>query len=293
MMRLIRNWCGGCRVWFAPHWTRLSELAFAAIKGNPKQMRQNRTGLCAFCGEAGVTDEHIIADWIKRLLPVETKHHRFRGAKSAEGSSNKTGLRQLQGSAFTAKTRKVCARCNSGWMSELEELARPLLTPLIHGETLTLQPEDQAVLAGWIAKTVMTADTLYLESSAITECDRRTVRATFRPPDNWSIWLALHHNSDWRTGLDHIGSALHREADYERNKNVVSTQSTTIGIGNLLIHAFSSALPGFQFEPSAAFGACLHRIWPSPGRILLWPPINACYSACNFDPLSRGIGVQN
>jgi hypothetical protein len=238
-------------------------------------MTQGRVGRCAFCGGTGLSNEHIIAGWIKRLLPDETQHFRFRGSKPGKSSSTTTQLRLSQGTAFTAKTRKVCVRCNKGWMSALEAQVRPLLTPLIRGDKISLPPEAQAVVAGWVAKTVMAADTLYPESSAISQAERSIVAATNRPPEGWMIWLALHNNSDWRTGLDHVGVALHRKAEYERKRSVINTQSTTIGIGNLLIHAFSSALPDFQFNPSGEFGGRLHRIWPCSGEALIWPPINA------------------
>jgi hypothetical protein len=238
-------------------------------------MTKQGTGQCAFCGGRGITKEHIIAGWIKRLLPTEEKHFRFRGARSGEGPSKRTQLRLSQGSAFNAHTRKVCGKCNNGWMNDLEKRVQPILIPLIRGEKVVLQPEAQLILAGWIAKTVMTANTVYPESNAITQFDRSIVMATSRPLDNWQIWLALHHNKEWRTGLDHIGVALHRKADYEKNKNKINTQSTTIGLGSLLIHAFSSALPSVRFNPSPEFGTRLHRVWPQTNEKISWPPTSA------------------
>jgi hypothetical protein len=180
------------------------------IKQNP--------GRCAFCGKRGVTKEHIIPGWIKRHLPNEEKHIRFRGGKSAEGPTGGTQVRLAQGSAFNAHTRKVCSKCNNGWMSDLEGRARPTLISLIRGENVVLQPDTQLILAGWIAKTVMAADTCYPGSSAITGVERSSLMETGRPPDHWQIWIALHHNKDWRTGLDHVGIAVHRKADYEKKQ---------------------------------------------------------------------------
>lgn len=180
--------------------------------------------------------------------------------------------RVRQGNAFTAKTRKVCAKCNNGWMSILEGRAKPILMPLFRAELFTLDAEAQSILAGWIAKTRMAADTLFAESSAISPAERTWVMTTGRAPDSWQIWLARHTNAEWETALDHVGLALHRAADHERSKNEINTQSTTIGIGKLLIHTFSSAIPTVEFDPSAEFGPRLRRLWPPrPKKLLFWP----------------------
>src|SRR5262249_38524317 len=57
------------------------------------------------------------------------------------------------------------------------------------------------------------------------------------------------------------------------NKNILNTQSTTIGIGTFLIHAFSSALTGFRFDPALAGFGALHSIWPQPSAKIHWPPL--------------------
>jgi hypothetical protein len=42
---------------------------------------------------------------------------------------------------FVAKT--VCAKCNNGWMSNIEKEAKPSLTPMIEGEAITLDRTAQ------------------------------------------------------------------------------------------------------------------------------------------------------
>ena len=143
--------------------------------------------------------------------------------------------------------------------------------PLFLEEKFTLEVEAQLILAGWIAKTVMAADTFYPESSAISPAERTLVMTSGRAPDNWQIWLARHSNAAWKTGLDHVGIALHRAADHERLNHNINTQSTTIGIGKLLIHTFSSAIPDVKFYPAAEFGPRLCPLWPLPPKRLFWP----------------------
>jgi hypothetical protein len=198
-----------------------------------------------------VTDEHIIPVWIKKMFPQLVKHFRYRGGRH-EGGLLKRNLRVRRGNAFTAKVRKVCSDCNNGWMSNLEGRAKPILVPLFRGEQFTLEAEAQSILAGWIAKTTIAADTFYPESSATSPGDRTLVMTTRRAPENWKIWLARHSNAEWVAGLLHVGKAVHRAADYERLKNNMNTQSTTIGIWKLLIHAFSSAVWAASLSSMAA-----------------------------------------
>jgi hypothetical protein len=42
-----------------------------------------------------------------------------------------------------AKNRKVCGQCNNGWMSQLESDVKPVLTPLILGQTCQLSAADR------------------------------------------------------------------------------------------------------------------------------------------------------
>ena len=49
----------------------------------------------------------------------------------------------------------VCAKCNNGWLSELEGAAKPIIAPLIRGEARCLPYEDQALIAAWTCKTAL------------------------------------------------------------------------------------------------------------------------------------------
>src|SRR6266700_7804683 len=83
---------------------------------------------CVFCGEPGNSREHIISTVVQkrmRLTGVEIEI----GVREEQGDCE---FRQAHGlNEFV--TRKVCAACNSGWMSQLEvnflAAAGPLLEP--------------------------------------------------------------------------------------------------------------------------------------------------------------------
>lgn len=50
---------------------------------------------------------------------------------------------------FTANC--VCSGCNSGWMERIEAAARPVVTPMIQGNTISLSRDAQDIVAGWLA----------------------------------------------------------------------------------------------------------------------------------------------
>jgi hypothetical protein len=64
-------------------------------------------------------------------------------------------FRQWEGAPAALTVRRVCRACNNGWMSELETLAQPIVTPLVFGESMTLDIEQQISVATWAIKASM------------------------------------------------------------------------------------------------------------------------------------------
>jgi hypothetical protein len=78
------------------------------------------------------------------------------------------------GSPFERTTKRVCRDCNTGWMSALEGAAKPLLERMIFDKRSTpLSLEDQALLARWGVKTLMTMQLLNLSNVTVTPGQRR------------------------------------------------------------------------------------------------------------------------
>ncbi|WP_216898412.1 hypothetical protein [Nocardia alni] len=102
---------------------------------------------CAFCGvPSRLTEEHIFGDWLRKL------------------GYNGEGLREIgdppivqRGGPFTKKVKIVCASCNNGWMSRLEQDTKPLLIRLFrsHGRSIPLETDAQLTLARWAFKTAV------------------------------------------------------------------------------------------------------------------------------------------
>ncbi|MGW9238706.1 hypothetical protein ACWGRL_08260 [[Kitasatospora] papulosa] len=110
---------------------------------------------CVFCGGAPVTKEHIFPQWLNKYLPPGRQQ--TEQARYGEGAYDTT--RQSVGLDFTVK--KVCAPCNNGWMSQMEDASEGVLAPLITGQDLGLgliSLRQQRQIALWATKTAMMAD---------------------------------------------------------------------------------------------------------------------------------------
>lgn len=85
-----------------------------------------------------MSKEHIIADWVKSVVPRTIKTH----------TSSSIQITREPGRAFiaprfpaikeghlgTRQLRRVCDPCNRGWMKKLQDDTRSVLMPLITGD---------------------------------------------------------------------------------------------------------------------------------------------------------------
>ena len=133
-------------------------------------------GRCIFCGSGGLTKEHVFADWLRDLFPRdETTTHdfgRYEWPKGIITNEPKAAIRQLQGHVGSRKLRVVCKACNTGWMSALEQRAKPILAPLIVGEVSHVSPLMQNIVATWATKTMMIAERLAPRKPGISQEER-------------------------------------------------------------------------------------------------------------------------
>lgn len=121
---------------------------------SPRQVR------CIFCDLRGPQAiEDIIPDWVVREVggtpPFSTDFFDdVQGADPRSRSLASLGLTQL-------KLRKVCATCNNGWMSRIENWTNPLLIRMIRGESIVLSPSQRRLIAAWCQLKCISVDALY------------------------------------------------------------------------------------------------------------------------------------
>src|SRR3954451_18649741 len=126
-------------------------------------------GRCIFCGGGRMSKEHVWADWIGDILPPPAPPFGSRPLSLSQKGYSEGGRLFLeeqmpkQGDFGSKKIRKVCKKCNSGWMSRLQNKAKSLLIPLLEGEDCEIPPQEMVTIASWVTMTTMVAEFLQPE----------------------------------------------------------------------------------------------------------------------------------
>jgi hypothetical protein len=142
-------------------------------------------------------------------------------------------------------------------MSDLQKLARPALEPLIRGDLYALDLPSQRVLSAWMTMATMVLEFSDLETVAVTQHERDAFRSSRQVLPKWYVWVG--RNGGMRSVFYHQALAV--------LSSTPNVQTTAIGMGKVILHAFSctAPLPARMLEalgnamPSVAF----RRIWPS------------------------------
>jgi hypothetical protein len=254
----------------------------------PRRQNIKPPGKCIFClgGAASgnpMTPEHMWSDWMDRadLLPKGGEYVEFKNiARGRRRVSVRMFTRTRQGSANTKRIKVVCKNCNSGWMSQLETAARPILIPLIRGERFTLTAPMVLPLMRWITLKMFVAEhNAYMGHPAdpiFDQAARTEFKTNLVIPDLIRVWIGQQNSAKWITGLHRHASGLGitrtlppPSPDYTRSPNI---QTITWGIGKLLIYINATTdmalYPVFELQGLNPFV----RFWPHGGEVINWPP---------------------
>jgi hypothetical protein len=143
---------------------------------------------CIFCDcEAKLTAEHLRSQWINKLLSERT-HRYVISHRDRPGAP----MKQWETQSFDLKAKVVCAQCNNGWISDLENKeGKPLLKDLIrHDAPVTFLPRGVRSLASFAMKSAFIADCINVDREPFFDAaTRKAFAATLRPPDGMHMWV--------------------------------------------------------------------------------------------------------
>jgi hypothetical protein len=243
-----------------------------------KTSKSQRAGTCIFCGSLGLSHEHIWPDWLRNYIPRTMNEHRTMSAE-VYLYKEETSLQRRTGDPHSRRIYCVCGSCNSGWMSRLQEQARPFLVPMLTGEKTSFHRRGQTTLASWIAMTIMVAEHVDRKMVGIPSSDRVWLREHQKVPSHWRIWIGRHHREQHPMFTHRVLPFAPKEKNeglprpFSSNPN---TQTSTICLGeHLLIHVMSSIVArGIirRWKLPAAVNAGLIQIWPIKNSPVFWPP---------------------
>jgi hypothetical protein len=154
---------------------------------NPLDPPRNYRSVCAFCGACEhMSQEHVFPQWLADELPQTEGTFTHSRDPDTGPPTNWTNVK------IDVKV-PIGEGCNTGWMSDLEGDAKPILRELLTArrQRTTLSMDDQDTLALWIAKTVYMHE-LSLAERTIPAGAYRELHAARTPPANARIWLSAY-----------------------------------------------------------------------------------------------------
>lgn len=237
---------------------------------------------CIFCNKlGGMTKEHLYGKWANRLVaengtnllevsPAEVMLSVLRGSPKVKRREGHTGQTTI---------RRVCRSCNGGWMKSLEDSVRPILAPLMQGDSLALDRTRQKNISMWAAKLFMVADFhKEFDARAVSQFDRSQLM-NGRLPEGCFIWIGKYEAPNTRkiwckfeSLLIFNGADVGCLTDEQREALIKSKRNTLYGTharGSVLFHMFySTHTPSVELHRSGwVFDGAVHmkRIWPFEG----------------------------
>jgi hypothetical protein len=227
---------------------------------------------CIFCGKPASSGEHLLPEWLQRVLPSDglVAHYRIIGGKTV-GKWNKK--------PFTEQAWVVCEGCNHGWMCKLESATKPVLAPAIsRRRPFQLDLREQWIAARWAVKTVYVLQALAPELLA-PAAHPVLLRENGKPPQQVSVWMGSHARAvDDPISSAYIQQPLTLLSDDEHLKEPVDFGY----LGFLAVGGVSFLVVGHRFgnyveltlgqKGEHPAGELLSKIWPWTQRVVLWPP---------------------
>jgi hypothetical protein len=219
-------------------------------------------GRCVFCGGGDLTKGHVWPDWLNRILGKTATHHEQETGKFKTFHPAVPGpehvVRTRQGHARSRKPRNTCKRCNTGWMSLMEDRARGCATRLILGQPQLLDLSDQDAFASLLTLIAMRFEFLG-DMRAISAQERDWLRYYREPSKNWKIWISGFRGDD---GDEHWSRTYAAQLESKPTDKVgpeyCNVRVSTFVIGRFCAHLFYSPIIDFQgYE-----GVHLTKLWP-------------------------------
>lgn len=215
---------------------------------------------CVFCGEAGVTREHLLPNWLNGVIRDEL------GFTVSQRDDSHEVVRSWQKVRLDDVGRFVCRECNTGWLSELESQSMVLITRLLQGRRTLLSGPRQHLVATWAYKTL-----LLKSIGSLAKVPPEHFRSFFvehHPGGGSNLRIACYGGQRWTSLFEgrHLGVAVPTYSP-----DLVPAYLLTLSLGRLIMQVVAPKSSGqmmFPHEDRRVFV----NVWPPTRRVRLWPP---------------------
>ena len=219
------------------------------------------------------TAEHVYPQWISRRYMKHASPRAFFSMDLGDHIGSRLARTLNQ-------TIKVCADCNSGWMSQLEASAQPVLAGLVEGKPMRLFRDDQHTAARWLVKNALMHELCVDEDQRVVTSKQVGQFREVGILRGWSVHLAA--SGDWLpTFVQHLGPVIRWAQDDGRPRGAARFHTTKFDrlISQVLV---------FDLDVTPTFDQILGgpdwstQLWPPAHDSVQWP-LSATFSEEYFE----------
>jgi hypothetical protein len=230
-----------------------------------------------------ITKEHVWPAWLADYIPDAS------ALGHAERWSSGAGRQRFPQRLLAATVRAFCETCNSGWMSQLELAAKPIVGPMVSGLIADLDTKAQQVIANWVAlKGLVAVQTSQTEQPIPERHYKAIYDARGAPANTIQVWIGQRRNlaAPHRLGVVEDFSAEFMPltnvlphfprpallARYLSEGGIIN--ATIFRVGHFFALVIQHDWPGLQVRPIVGSDAdyAFKPIWPAVSTVR-WPPL--------------------
>lgn len=237
---------------------------------------------CIFCHKKASTKEDAWPLWLMDQFPTSRTSY-----MDAERGGQKLGSWPVAKPKLPVKW--ICATCNNGWMSSLENKAKPILESILNDKLNIIDALCQSTLARWAVKTAIVLECLNPDRTMFySDVERQLMGAAQSLPPRTSVWIAKCINQP------NIYSAA-RDLRTTHDDNGIHAYATTMAFGSLAFQIISIKTPATIPEnvtltydvTEGPWGQTLLQVWPSIQESMEWPAHYGLNSELGLDALTE------
>ncbi len=149
---------------------------------------------CTFCNTRGPRSrQDVIPRWVGKLLGGDAPFYEDRSTIAGGVLHPIVQSRPHHSKTLSImKLRNVCDECNTGWMHDLEERARPVLAPILTRSDAVLHSSEVGVTVQWALKTALTFDAWFRDRAVDAHVGTCRFHILQRPWPGVFVWLARY-----------------------------------------------------------------------------------------------------
>jgi len=221
---------------------------------------------CIFCNHKASTGEDAWPKWLMKRFPASSASY-----MDAERNGHKLGSWPMAKPKLLVNW--LCAKCNNGWMSRLENKTMPILVSILDDKLCAINSTSQLTLARWAVKTTMVLECLNPNRPWFYNDDERQLMcATQAVPPRTSVCIAkcVDQPNIYSTAKD-LSTSI--------DDNGVHAYATTMAFGSLAFQIVSIKTPktipenvSITYDVTEGhWDKILLQVWPIIQESLVWP----------------------